>query len=130
MNVLEKLDMVRELIESTLPHKTDRELYDMVRHIARLYEGIKKTPLSHQEKILADLLLRNNYKTQTVMRWMRILFFYPPELREDIRRGKLSFKKAARKKAELIRADLKSDCALMNEIHSDILKLVEGMQDV
>lgn len=130
MNVFEKIDKVKELIETTLPNKKDKEIYDMVRHIARFKDGIRKKPLSEQEKILGDLLLRNNYNPRTVYKWFRVLFFYPPELQAELKVGKISFRRAIRKKTELTRAEIKTDSAIMNDIHSDILRLVEEMKDV
>ena len=94
-NFIEKLNHLREELNSRLPAVKMQNLTKSMCEIAHYHYNKKNTFLLGDEKILYQFLIENGYNPFTVYRWL-LLERVPEDIRFQLRERRISQKKATR----------------------------------
>lgn len=108
MDVLEKVDKIKELIKKELGDLDDSKIHEMISHVGHLvYTKNWKTrarKLTKEEVKLFELLNRHGYNPNTVYKWF-LVEKSPEDLKQKIKEGVFSFNRAYGTKRELTAYD-------------------------
>jgi hypothetical protein len=89
---IEKLESLRTLLKSRLPHVDVQNLHEIMGKLAHYHYNKKDYLLLGVEKDLYALLVENGYNPFTVYRWL-LLERLPEDIRFQIKQKKMSQKK-------------------------------------
>lgn len=124
INVFERIKAFRRLIHTTLPGTSDSEIRLALDRVHRFQRGLRKTPLTEQEKIIADLLIRNNLVAQQVFRWFYMLTF-DKDIQDDLKYQRIGIKRAMK---EMKKRRKETKETLEAEILDDIKSYISDLR--
>ena len=102
MNVLDKLRVLREHVNSVFPEMSLDEFRLNISFLSNCWHGNKRkknVTLTKEQLTIYELLTKNDYNPATVYRWL-LLATAPQEVRERVRSGQLSVRQALKVRKE------------------------------
>ena len=88
---LQKLECLRNLIDSRLPQQKGRYLLEIMSKLAHFHYNKKKYLIVGEERALYNFLIENSYNPYTVYRWL-LLERIPEDIRFQLKQRKISQK--------------------------------------
>ena len=118
ISLFDRINIMKNDLKGLLPEIEEDKFLSMASHVRNFFYGKlhygrrsvpenlqKKRELTENEKILLDYYMKNNINPSTAYRWF-VYARVPSDLKEQLEKGKVSFKKAVmiadnRKKSKL-----------------------------